>query len=102
MQSRYTSARRHILDIFIDIRAGQYRDQLLSASTSQITVIWLRVHDGHRFTETKLEASNEAHLLRQFWLFITQSDLFIDPRVQYEVAFIRQRTSALGLFQLSR
>jgi hypothetical protein len=98
MPSRCTSASRHILDIFINIKADQPCNQLVSAATSRITVISLRVHDEPRFTETRLEGTDEAQILRQFWLFIATGDLFIDPKVHYEIEFIRQRTAALGLF----
>src|ERR1700727_2571690 len=98
MNSLETSANLRILDIFIDIKADQLDVQLISASTAQITGISLRVHDGPRFTETRLEGTDEARLLLQFWLFIAQRDLFIDFGVKYEVEFIRQRTAALGLF----
>jgi hypothetical protein len=92
-----TSTCRHILDIFIDVQANQPSEHLMSTPNAQIRAISLRVHDGTRFTETKLEDTDEAQLLQKFWVFIAPNDVLIGPQAKYEVEFIRQRTTALGL-----
>jgi hypothetical protein len=98
MHSSNMSACRHILDIFINVQANQPNKHLMSARDAQIRAITFRIHDGPRFTEKRLESKDEAQLLRQFWLFIAPNDLLIAPNAKYEVKFIRQRSSVLGIF----